>query len=778
MQKVFSIYKKLKIWQKSFVLIFSVFVVWYAFSLPNKLFEDKYATVVLDRNEQLLGAKIADDGQWRFPQCDSVPSKLGICIVQFEDKTFYNHLGISLKGITRAIIQNYKRKKIVSGASTISMQTIRLIRKNPSRTFFEKIYEMILATRLEISRSKNEILRLYISHAPFGNNVVGLNAASWRYFGKSSNKLSWAESATLAVLPNAPGLIYPGKNHQRLLSKRNALLLNLFQKGIIDTPTYELSITEHLPDKPLPLPQYAPHLLQKFYKTGMKGKIIHSTIDLQIQLQVINSLQSHQLSLQDNKIYNGAILITSVKTGEILAYVGNTNDSKEHSNDVNCIDAPRSTGSILKPILYEKCLESGLITPNSLLQDIPVQYGNFSPKNYNKTYDGAVAANQALARSLNIPLIKLLNDYGLSKFHYDLKNLGLNNLKKGSNYYGLSLILGGAEISLWELNSLYSNMAMKASDIKGNGIILLRNEKKSVKAFNMNKACIYSTLNAMTELNRPDEEGNWKAFESSKKIAWKTGTSFGNRDAWCIGVTPEFVVSVWIGNADGEGRTGLTGLNCAAPVLFDLFSNLKTKQSWFNEPYDGFKELEICKESGYRATEYCRNMVVLKLPSTCVNVGACPYHKSIFVNKNNGLRVDADCEVRENMIAKNYFILPPLVEKYYVLKHPEYVKLPLFNKDCLSKINDKAMMVVYPKPNSKIIVPHEMDGAKGKVICEVSHKNANIKLYWHLDEEYIGETFQIHQMVICPQLGKHILTLVDENGITIKTQFEIIGKEE
>ena len=237
MQKVFSIYKNLKIWQKSFVLIFLVFVVWYAFSLHNKLFEDKYATVVLDRNEQLLGAKIADDGQWRFPECDSVPSKLGICIVQFEDKTFYNHLGISLKGITRAIIQNYKRKKIVSGASTISMQTIRLIRKNPSRTFFEKIYEMILATRLEISRSKNEILRLYISHAPFGNNVVGLNAASWRYFGKNSNKLSWAESATLAVLPNAPGLIYPGKNHQRLLSKRNALLLNLFQKGIIDTPT-------------------------------------------------------------------------------------------------------------------------------------------------------------------------------------------------------------------------------------------------------------------------------------------------------------------------------------------------------------------------------------------------------------------------------------------------------------------------------------------------------------------------------------------------------------
>ncbi|MFM2048274.1 MAG: penicillin-binding protein, partial [Bacteroidota bacterium] len=507
MQKLNRWFKELKRWKKIILFGSLFFLIWYVFALPKILFKDKYTTVLLDRNGEFLGAKISDDGQWRFPECDSVPKKLEICLLQFEDKTFYHHVGISAKGITRAAIQNCKRKKIVSGASTITMQTIRLMRKNPPRTFAEKMYEMILATRLEFGYSKKEILRLYVSHAPFGNNVVGLNAASWRYFGKNAEKLSWAECATLAVLPNAPGLIYPGKNHQRLLLKRNRLLANLWQQKIIDTSIYQLSMAEPLPQKPLPLPQFAPHLLQKLIKLGWKGKTINSTIDLQIQQQAISILKTHSEALQDNKIYNGAMVITSVKSGEVLAYVGNTNDDKEHANDVNCMDAPRSTGSILKPILYEKCLEEGLITPLSLIPDIPIQYGTFSPKNYNKTYDGAVPANEALARSLNIPLIKLLNDYGLSKFHHDLKKMGLHGLNKSSNYYGLSLILGGAEISLWNLNNIYSQMAMSANNISVHSIQLIKESNKKSETFYMDRACIYSTLNAMTELNRPDEEG-------------------------------------------------------------------------------------------------------------------------------------------------------------------------------------------------------------------------------------------------------------------------------
>ena len=765
--------KKHKRWISFFCLL--TFLGWYWFALPKVLFEPTYATVLLDRNGELLGARIAADGQWRFPELDTVPVKIESCLLEFEDRTFYQHLGISARGVSRALVQNVKRGKVVSGASTITMQTMRLFRKNPSRTFFEKLYEMVLATRLELSYSKKEILNLYCSHAPFGNNVVGLNAASWRYFGKDCAHLSWAESATLAVLPNAPGLIYPGKNHQRLLLKRNRLLTRLLEKKCIDSTTYRLALAEPLPGKPLALPQLAPHLLQYFVNNGRAGVIIHSTIDKQTQLQAAQQLQNQMTVLNGNKIFNGALLITEVKSGNVMAYIGNSvEEVKEHANEVDCIQAPRSTGSVLKPILYERCLESGLITPQSLIADIPVQYGNFSPKNYYKTYDGAVTANEALSRSLNIPMIKLLNDYGLSRFHYDLRKMGLKNINRSATNYGLSLILGGAEISVWELNLLYADMARRLSYQNSKTMQLEAKHPLPSATYYLDKACVSTMFDAMTELNRPDEEGNWKAFESSKTIAWKTGTSFGNRDAWCVGITPDYVITVWVGNANGEGRTGLTGLNCAAPILFELFSQLKSSGHWFAKAEMGFEEVELCKESGYRATRYCTAISKQKVPKTCLAVMACPYHKPVAISKRSGLRVDADCEEINQLTMQNFMVLPPLIEKYYVAKHPEYKRLPPFDVNCNSKINEKAMTLIYPKPNAKIIIPREIDGQQGKVIVEASHKNSTMKIYWHLDENYLGETTLVHQWPLNPEPGKHTLTLIDENGVTISTSFEVI----
>lgn len=763
-------FKRIVIW----IFIIGIFI-WYLFSLPNILFKTDYSTALLARNGELLGAKISKDEQWRFPESDSIPSKFETSILQFEDANFYHHIGISAKGVARAVYQNIKSKKIKSGASTITMQTIRLMRNNPSRTLSEKILEMILATRLEIKYSKKEILNLYASHAPFGNNVVGLEAASWRYFGRSGFKLSWAESATLAVLPNAPGLIYPGKNHERLLTKRNRLLSKLVSKHIIDSTTYLLSIEEPLPNKPLSLPQLAPHLLQNGIKNGFAGKIIESNIDINLQQQANAILKNHIEALSGNKIFNGAILITSAKTGEILCYVGNSfSEKKEHANDVDCIVAPRSTGSILKPILYEKSMEQGNITPKTLLTDIPIQFGKFSPKNYNKTYDGAVPANEALARSLNIPMVKLLNDYGLSKFHNDLKTLGFSSIHKSASHYGLSLILGGAEASLWDLNKIYTQMAMQLSQENKNSILLFKNEKKYSSNFKMDRACIYSTFEAMTQLNRPDEEGNWKAFETSKKIAWKTGTSFGNRDAWAIGITPDYVVSVWTGNADGEGRTGLVGLKTSAPILFDIFSILPSTKTWFNIPYADESKIAICRESGYRASACCINIDTILMPTTCLQTTACPFHKSILLDKTQTYRVDSDCEEIQNMISKSYFVLPPLVEKYFKLNHPNYISLPNYKPSCYSKISDRAMSLVYPKNDSKILIPIQLDETKGKTIFEATHKNASTKIYWHLDDEYIGETSQIHQLALNPCIGKHLLNLIDENGLSISCRFEVM----
>lgn len=775
---------QVKKWGKSvMILSFLTFVIWYICFLPKKLFSDSTSTVLLDRNGVLLGARIAADGQWRFSATGNIPPKFETCLIEFEDRKFYSHLGISIRGIGRAIVQNTKKHKIVTGGSTLTMQLARIMRKNPPRTYREKILEMFLATRMEIRFSKKEILSYYASHAPFGNNVVGLEAASWRYYGKSPANLSWAESATLAVLPNAPGLIYPGKNHLQLILKRNRLLKYLNQIHKIDDITLMLALTEPLPDKPLKLPQLAPHLLEAFIKNGYAGKTIISTIDHRIQQNAIQQLQTHSELLQQNKIYNGALMITSVVTGEVLAYVGNTMTSdKNNSGQVNCVVAPRSTGSILKPLLYAKSLEDGIITPTMLLSDVPSRFGSFSPQNFSRQFDGAVPANKALSRSLNIPMVHLLNKYGVEKFCLDLKKYGLTTLNKPASYYGLSLILGGAEAKLFDLNKVYTQMAQELKYGKAKPIILVKepDQQKSVKNQSVfphtNRAVIYSTFEAMVEVNRPDEDGNWKVYTSSQKIAWKTGTSFGFRDAWAIGITPDYVVSVWIGNADGEGRPGLTGIKAAAPLLFDLFSQLPKSPSWFYAPRSEQCRICICRESGHRASALCEKTDTLWLPKSCLNTAVCPYHQIVHLSSDQKYRVESDCYDVNDMKHVTWFVLPLVIEKYYKLNHPEYRVLPVFKPDCLAKLSEKAIAILYPKPNSKIYVPVEIDGTIGRTVFEATHKNSGTKIYWHLDDEYIGETKEIHQLILNPSPGKHKLMLVDENGISVSLMFEVLGK--
>jgi penicillin-binding protein 1C len=768
----------LEIWRKKiFLLKLSVFVflIWYTFALPKKLFNDPFSTVVESYEGELMAAHIAPDGQWRFPENDTVPEKLKTCIIAFEDKNFYYHLGVSPAGIVRAIKQNFSNGKIVSGGSTITMQLVRMMRKNPPRKYSEKIYEMILATRVEIQYSKDEILALYASHAPFGNNVVGMDAASWRYFGRKANQLSWAESATLAVLPNAPGLIYPGKNHDALLAKRNRLLKTLFKEGKIDQLNYALAIAEPIPPAPLPLPRLAPHLMQNLLVKGQKGQCFRSTLRFHQQEMVDRILNQHALNLRDNRIMNGAAIVTEIETGEIVAYVGNTNViDAEYSGDVNCIDATRSSGSILKPFLYGGAIQDGIITPNMLLSDLPSKFGSFSPNNFSGQFEGAIPANKALSRSLNIPMVHLLKQYGMSKFHHNLKNLGFTSLTYPSDHYGLSIILGGAEVKMWDVNKVYVAMAQKLRTNQVKGVTLSKQVELRPKVnFPLSQTSIYSTFEALIEVNRPDEDNNWRAFESSQKIAWKTGTSFGFRDAWAVGVSGKYCVTIWVGNADGEGRPGLTGVRAAAPILFDIFRQLPNG-NWYNEPSNGFQNMKLCSESGHKAGKNCPNPTWKKLPRSCATSASCAYHKIIHLDQQGQYRVTNKCEETYNMKHVSWFVLPPMMESFYKANHPEYSALPPFAPACLSNISDNSIGLLYPKHGSRIVLPKEMAGNRGSTVFEASHRQKDMLLFWHIDNEFLGSTVGIHQMTVQPEPGKHVLTLVDEIGVSVHEKFEVI----
>ena len=766
--KILNFFKRLSVTQKVILCILAFLVTGYIFCLPRHLFHVPYSTVVTDRNEELLGARIASDGQWRFPPRTTTPEKIKECLITFEDKHFYHHWGVNPFAIGRAFYQNVKNKRIVSGGSTLTMQTIRLAR-NESRTFREKLIEMIWATRLEFRASKEEILSMYISHAPFGGNVVGLDAAAWRYFGHSADDLSWAESAMLAVLPNAPAMIHLSKGRKTLLDKRNRLLKQLLEKKTIDSSTYELAISEPLPDEPHALPQIAPYLVSRFYQER-NGEYSRSTINKGIQTQVEDLAERWSNEFGRSDIRNLAILVIDIPSNQVVAYCGNVHfDRKQGGNQVDVIQAPRSTGSILKPFLYYAMLQEGSLLPDMLLPDVPVNINGFTPQNFSMQFEGAVPASEALARSLNIPAVTMLQRYGVPKFHSFLQQIGLKTINRSSSHYGLSLILGGAEATLWDVTNAYAMMGRSLLQLPQRSCSLLLPTSRITESTDpFQPGAVWQTFDALKEVNRP-EEIDWKSIPSMQTIAWKTGTSYGFRDAWAVGVTPRYAVGVWVGNATGEGKLGLVGAQTAGPVLFDIF-NLLPSSSWFTRPAGIFVEAEVCRKSGHLKGRFCDEMDTLLVLPAGLRTEACPYHHLVTLSADESQRIYENCANTEPTLRKSWFTLPPVWEWYYKQHHPEYKPLPPFKAGC-GEDTFQPMQFIYPPMNARIKLPKQLDGSKGFLTVELAHNNPNATVFWHLDETYQAQTQDFHKISLQPAAGKHSLTAVDGEGNTISTTF-------
>lgn len=766
--KILNFFKRLSVTQKVILCILAFLVTGYIFCLPRHLFHVPYSTVVTDRNEELLGARIASDGQWRFPPRNTTPEKIKECLITFEDKHFYHHWGVNPFAIGRAFYQNVKNKRIVSGGSTLTMQTIRLAR-NESRTFREKLIEMIWATRLEFRASKEEILSMYISHAPFGGNVVGLDAAAWRYFGHSADDLSWAESAMLAVLPNAPAMIHLSKGRKTLLDKRNRLLKQLLEKKTIDSSTYELAISEPLPDEPHALPQIAPYLVSRFYQER-NGEYSRSTINKGIQTQVEDLAERWSNEFGRSDIRNLAILVIDIPSNQVVAYCGNVHfDQKQGGNQVDVIQAPRSTGSILKPFLYYAMLQEGSLLPDMLLPDVPVNINGFTPQNFSMQFEGAVPASEALARSLNIPAVTMLQRYGVPKFHSFLQQIGLKTINRSSSHYGLSLILGGAEATLWDVTNAYAMMGRSLLQLPQRSCSLLLPTSRITESTDpFQPGAVWQTFDALKEVNRP-EEIDWKSIPSMQTIAWKTGTSYGFRDAWAVGVTPRYAVGVWVGNATGEGKPGLVGAQTAGPVLFDIF-NLLPSSSWFTRPAGIFVEAEVCRKSGHLKGRFCDETDTLLVLPAGLRTEACPYHHLVTLSADESQRIYENCANTEPTLRKSWFTLPPVWEWYYKQHHPEYKPLPPFKAGC-GEDTFLPMQFIYPPMNARIKLPKQLDGSKGFLTVELAHNNPNATVFWHLDETYQAQTQDFHKISLQPAAGKHSLTAVDGEGNTISTTF-------
>lgn len=749
-------------------MLLGLFLIFLCIPVPK--FDDPYSTVLLAKDGTLLGAHIADDGQWRFPATNSYSEKYTACVLEYEDQQYFRHFGFNPVAFFQALVENNRAGRVVRGGSTITMQVVRLARKNKPRTYGEKILEVILAMRMELHYSKKSIMNLYAAHAPFGGNVVGIDAAAWRYFHTTPDRLTWSEAATLAVLPNAPAMIHPGKSRERLLDKRDALLLRMTQTTVhsprrwhlprLSHDDYELAMMERLPEKPYDMPMHAYHYMMDQAKTS-KGEQIQSDLDYSIQLSVMDIMSRHHQNNAMNQIENAAVYVVDYLAQEVVAYVGNNPRAKEAAM-VDMVKAQRSTGSIMKPFLFAAMLDEGTLLPTQLLPDIPMNLSGFTPKNYSGQYWGAVPANEALQHSLNAPFVYLLKHYGHQKFHSLLKRLNLSGIVFDSDHYGLSIIVGGAEASLYDLVNAYAAMGRKLAAAVNESF----NEEVPDDIVPFSADAIAITFDVMKGLTRPVSQTGWSGFSSSKQVAWKTGTSFGFKDAWAIGLTDRYVIGVWVGNADGEGRPGLTGVGSAAPILFDVAGILKDSYTYpFSTP--SAIEVEVCATSGYPPSDLCANTKMVMMPDVEIKTGVCPFHKKVFLDSTRQYQVLPDCYPVDQKRFETYFVLPPVQEMFYKRHSSMYRPLPAMYPSCATAHPDDMMAFVYPKSDAHVTIPIGIRGDRQQVVFEIAHRNPKKTIYWTLNNVYIGKTWLNHQMPIDVEKGNYELRCVDEDGVEL-----------
>ena len=740
------------------ILLFGISgYIYFNFNIYNveKIFEDRYSVSVLDDKGEIIGVSLNKDEQWHLKSIDEISEKLKISVINYEDKDFYKHFGVDFTSLVRAVRDNLiKGRK--TGASTITMQVAKSL-KPKERNIFNKYIEIIQAIKIDKFFEKDEILRMYLNNAPYGGNIVGYKTASYMYFQKKPDELTWGESTLLAVLPNSPGLMNVEKNREKLIEKRNFLLKKLYEKNFINERQYRISLKEPVPDKRYSFPVLALHLVRRLVNENRDKKIIKSTINSEIQKKTEKAVKDYSEFLKLSGINNAAVLIINNKNYEVTAYAGSQDFYDfENNGQVDGITAKRSPGSLLKPFLYAKVIDEGIAAPQSKIPDIPLYFSNFSPQNANKKYYGMVEMRDALIKSLNIPFVELLKDYGEDKFFYFLKDI-LNFEDKNPERYGLSLILGTKEFTMEEIGILYSGLANY-----GNFKNLKYTEESTEEGRQLfTKGASYLTLITMRELERPGME---KFYREKNPVSWKTGTSHGRRDGWAAGVTPEWTVVVWTGNFTGEGNPNLTGVYTGGNLLFNILKFLPKTEKEFVMPND-LEKIKVDRETGYRL-KYDIPYKEIFYPKDAKPLKVSPYYKKIFVNKNGEETDSRDESFNER--EEKYILLYPLeVVNYFVRENLDVSNI--FSE----KTAEKTIKFIYPKNNLKIIVPKDFDGEKSLIV-----KIANIKnreLYWYVNKEYAGKSREKERSFNLKK-GNYEITVVSEKGETAKINFQVAEK--
>ena len=728
-----------------FILLFIYLIKVYITYDPKKLVEEiNYSKVVLDRKGEILSVFLNNEEEFHIKYDGEVPETLKTAVINYEDKKFYSHSGVDYPRILKSFFNNMTGRKKM-GASTISMQVVKLLEPK-KRTYFNKLVEVVKAYKLESEFSKEEILKIYLNNVPYGSNIVGYSGAIKMYFNKEVKDLSYAEATLLAVLPNSPGILNLKKNNDKLETKRNRLLKTLLDRKLIDERQYKFSLLEKFPNKIYYYEKKAPQF-SIFLKNKYPEKIIKSTLDYNLQKKLEKIVHDYSNAMKDVGINNAAVLVVNNKTKEVLAYVASQDFyDKRNNGEIDGLQAKRSPASLLKPFLFALSIDDGLIVPDSIYPDVPIYFGNFYPKNSSNTFTGMVKIEEALIKSLNIPFVKLLSDYGVDRFYYFLENND-NYPEDRFDKYGLSLILGTREMRPVDIAKLYMGLANygKVSNLK---YTLTEDKPKEYQQFS--RGASYLTLETLSRVVRP---GNEKLYSEQRPISWKTGTSYGMKDAWSVGVSPDYTVLVWLGNFNQKSIFSLSGVETAGNLLFKVFNIVDINSKTFEKPTDDLKEIEIDEKTGYRKFYDVESKKVF-YPKDAKLLRISPYYKKIFVDEDD-MEIDSrspNFDKRKEKIVIEY---PIEVSNYFFLNGVR---------------ENKNVKIAYPVQNLNIFVPKDFDGYK-KVAMKLYNPN-NEYVYWYLDEDYVGYSNEKEKFFEL-DIGKHKLTIVTENGAREEVKFNI-----
>lgn len=749
------------------LILLSTFCFFFLFFLMNIVFPLKekipYSQQIVASDNTLMYAFLSDDDKWRMlVKSEDINAQLRKAIIYKEDRFFYYHPGVNPVAILRAAFNNIIYRKRTSGASTITMQVARLLYPK-DRTYLNKFTEMFRSFQLEWRYSKEEILNLYFNLVPYGGNIEGVKAASLIYFGRKPDKMSLAQIVTLAIIPNRPGTLRPGANSDELIKARNKWLRRMQDDHLFPDALITDALNEPIEAKRTELPKMAPHFSLRMHKQFPDMPIVRTNINLHHQQQLTSIAEKYSKRLFGYGIYNASVMILNNRTHTVDAYLGSADfNDMLHSGQVDGVVAVRSPGSTLKPLVYSIAFDDGLLTPKCMIADVPVNFDGYSPENYNSKFNGNVTVEYALANSLNIPAVKTLNMVGLRSLTDKMKLAGFGQVLHSEGSIGLSVVLGGCGVKLEELTALFSAFASEGKFYRPH---YLQADTLNAPVQLMTPAAAFMTADILSQVNRPEMPADVASSALHiPKIAWKTGTSYGRRDAWSIGFNSDYTIGVWIGNFSGEGVPELTGAEMATPLLFELFNAIdyNSAKSRLIAPEDIDFRL-VCSESGKLPEENCVNRVIDYYIPQVTSIRRCDHLKKVFISADSSYSFCTSCLPANGYKISEYPNLEPDILSYYESEKISYRKIPPHNPKCERVFTDQPPRITSLLNNKEYTVERD-EKHPPQLLLAASVSNDVSQIYWYINDRFYKTSSAGEDVFFIPEKGKIKISCSDDKG--------------